>query len=104
MKLSERMLSDEWYQGMGRKTLADEVAQLEDELKSRTETLDAIEDGKTAEYWRTCFYHQQDLQKQLEAENAALLEKGKLLAHGCGLDGCLYAKYVDTLEEIADSE
>ena len=45
--------------------------QLEAELASRTETLDAIEDGKIAEYWRTCFYHQQDLQRELEAELAA---------------------------------
>ena len=36
---------------------------------------------------------------KLKRENADLLEKGKHLAYGCGLDGCLFAKYADALKD-----
>jgi len=73
----EEEFYEEWHPGQGTNMLdmlVHKIIQLEAELKSRTETLDAIEDGKTAEYWRTCFYHQQDLQKNVEAENKELQE------------------------------
>lgn len=62
--------------------IADDIEQLEAENERLTETLDAIKDGKSAEYWRFCFHIQQksilDANKQINrlrplAEAAGLL-------------------------------